>query len=95
MCAGFIVVIIVYFILPSGTLCFSLYKEPDTQKLGQKYQEQFCESLFVVLEIDSFQRLDGFGNTVEESDGTGVCPFLMFLMEHCAVELTSSGVWSI
>ena len=66
MCAGFIVVVIFYFILPSGRLCVSLYKEQDTQKLGQKCQELFCESLPIVLDIDSSQRLDVVGHTVDE-----------------------------
>lgn len=66
MYAGFIVVVAFYFVLPSVRLCVSLYKERDTQKLGQKHQEQFCESLLIVLDIDSSQRLDIVGRNVEE-----------------------------
>lgn len=66
MCAGFIVVVVFYFILPSGRLCVFLYKGQDTKKLGQKHQEQFCESLLIVLDIDSSQRLAIFGHIVVE-----------------------------
>lgn len=66
MCAGFIVVVIFNFILPSVRLCVSLYKEQDTQKLVQKHQKIFCESLLMVLDTDSSQRLNIFGKTVKE-----------------------------
>jgi len=55
-----------FFILPSGRLCVSLYKEQDSQKLGRKDQEQFCEELLIVLDIDSSQRLDTVSHTVEK-----------------------------
>lgn len=94
MCAGFFLVVF-YFILPSGSLCVSFYKEWDTQKLGQKHQEKLwniahCSRYWFLSEVSYCWSYYG-----GKSGGTDVCPFLITLMEHPAVEPTHSGICSI